>query len=98
MTVAVIATLQVQEDKVDEFVALALDQVAAVAANEPGCSLYTLNRGDDPTSFTFMERYDDDAAFAAHGQTEYFKAFFAAAGEMLAGAPSISLMHEVTPG
>ena len=98
MTVSVIATLQVQEGKVDEFVALALEQVAAVAANEPGCSLYTLNRGDDPTTFTFMERYDDDAAFAAHGQTEYFKAFFASAGEMLAGAPAISLMHEVTPG
>jgi len=98
MTVSVIATLQVQEDKVDEFKAAALEQVATVQANEPGCSLYTLNQGDDPTTFTFMERYDDDAAFAEHGNTDYFRAFFAAAGEMLTGRPEVALMNEIEPG
>lgn len=97
MTVSVIAILEVQQDKVDEFTAAALAQVAAVQANEPGCSLYTLNQGDEPTTFTFMERYDDDEAFAQHGQTEYFKSFFAAAGSMLAGPPEVKLMNEIEP-
>lgn len=45
-----------------------------VEANEPGCLMYHSNiETDRPNVIVLYERYVDEAAFAVHGQTDYFK-------------------------
>jgi quinol monooxygenase YgiN len=69
--------------------------VAAVNANEPGCLLYTLNRGDDPQTYVFMERYRDEDAVKAHRATEHFRTFGKAMGAHMDGAPVVLRMQEL---
>ena len=41
---------------------------------EPGCRFYQPSRDpDDPNVFFFFEIYDDEAAYAAHGESEHFQ-------------------------
>jgi quinol monooxygenase YgiN len=43
-------------------------------ANEPGCRMFAVHQAvDDPRDFFLYEQYDDEAAFKAHAQTDYFK-------------------------
>jgi quinol monooxygenase YgiN len=43
-------------------------------ANEPGCRMFVVHRAvEDPRDFFMYEQYDDEDAFKAHAQTEYFK-------------------------
>lgn len=43
----------------------------------------------DETVIRFFERYEDEAAFAAHSNAEHFQAFEAALPDLLAGEPEI---------
>ena len=47
--------------------------------------------------FYLYEVYRDEAAYGEHQQAPYFKAFFAEAGDTLAGAPEISTARVVSP-
>ena len=95
MIQSVVATVQAKAGQEAEFKAAALQLVAAVRANEPGCLLYTLNQGDAPASFVFMERYADEAALAAHRGTEHFKTLGRAMGAFMDGPPSVQRMVEI---
>ncbi len=91
---SIIATLKVKDDKIEEAKSflgkLAKDTLAA----EKGTLAYVVHqRKDDPTVFVFYEKYQDDAAFAAHG--ENLKAHGAGFGAILAGAPEIIFLEEV---
>ena len=62
MTRSFIATIKVKPGHEADFEALARKLVTSVNTNERGCLLYTLNKGEDPLTFVFMERYVDEEA------------------------------------
>ncbi len=95
MIQSVVATVKAKAGREAEFQAAALKLVAAVRANEPGCLLYTLNKGDAPDSFVFMERYADEGALKAHRGTDHFKTLGRAMGEFMDGAPVVQRMVEI---
>ena len=92
--IGVIAKLNVAKGKEPEFEAAMLALVAQVRANEPGNHLYTLCKDKDG-NYVVMELYEDEAALAAHGQSEHFKASGASFKGLMAGAPEISRMQVV---
>lgn len=52
------------------------------AQADPGVKLFLVGRGkENPAQFLFYELFADDAAFAAHQQSEHFRTFIA--GEAL---------------
>ena len=92
---SIVATIKAKQGQEAQFQAVALELVAAVRANEPGCLLYTLSKGDDPSTFVFMERYADDEALATHRGTQHFKRLGRAMGAFMDGPPSIQRMVEL---
>ncbi|MBL8383820.1 MAG: antibiotic biosynthesis monooxygenase [Burkholderiales bacterium] len=92
---SIVATIKAKAGQEAQFQAVALELVAAVRANEPGCLLYTLSQGEAPSTFVFMERYADEAALAAHRGTEHFKRLGRAMGAFMDGPPSIMRMVEL---
>jgi quinol monooxygenase YgiN len=95
MTHSIVATIRAKPGQQESLKTIALQLVAAVRANEPGCLLYTLSQGEDPHSFVFMERYADDAALALHRSTEHYKTLGRAMGAHMDGAPSVLRMVEL---
>jgi len=85
--IALLARLKVAEGKEEEFEKVMLGLAAEVRANEPGNHLYTLVKDDD--GYAVMELYDDDAALAAHGASDHFKAAGASFAGLMAGRPDI---------
>lgn len=64
--------------------------------SEEGTIAYILHRSKgNSAKFMVYEKYVDDAAFAYHGSTEYFKELFDTVGPLLAGAPSIEIYEEL---
>ena len=91
---SVIATIKVKEDKVDEAKTFLGKLAKETLEKEKGTLAYVAHqRKDDPTVFVFYEKYEDDAAFLAHG--ENLKAHGAGFGAILAGAPEIVFLEEV---
>ena len=66
---------------------------AASAASLPAS--WSLVQGEDKSSFVFMERYVDDAALAAHRQTDHFKTLGRAMGAHMDGPPVVLRMTEL---
>ena len=95
MTHSIVAIIKVRDGHHGEFEAVARKLVAAVNASEPGCLLYTLNRGDDPLTYVFMERYRDEEAVKAHRATEHYRTLGKEMGAHLDGAPTILRMREL---
>jgi quinol monooxygenase YgiN len=93
--IGVVATITVKDGKGPEFEAVAKQLVAAVRANEPGCKLYALHKGEQPNTYVFMERYEDEAALAAHRETTHFKEIGGRMGPFMAGRPAVMRMPEV---
>jgi len=95
MVQSIVATIKVKPGQEAEFQAVALQLVAAVNANEPGCLLYTLSKGDEPSTCVFRERYADEEAMKAHRGMEHFKTLGRAMGAFMDGAPSVLRMVEL---
>ena len=94
--IGVVATLEIQDGKQDEFESVAKDLMAKVKANEPGCLTYQLYKAKgSETTYIFMEQYASGDALKAHGQTDYFKAAQPGLGACLAGAPKIEMFDIV---
>ena len=91
----VVATIKVKPGMEQQFEAVAKELVAKVNANEPGCRLYALHRGEAPRTYVFMERYTDQAAVDAHRRTDYFKALGRKMGEFMDGRPEVLRLKEV---
>ena len=85
--IALIARLNVAPGKAAEFETIMLELAAAVRANEPGNHLYTLVKDDD--GYAVMELYDDDAALAAHGASDHFRAAGPKFAGLMAGRPEL---------
>ena len=93
--IAVIAKIPIKEDQFNEAVE-AFKQLVAEVAQEEGTLYYTVNVSKDaPQTLVVMERYRDKEAFKVHSATPHFNAFFAKAGELLAGKPEITILQEL---
>jgi len=92
---AVVATIKVKEGHEAQFEEVAKKLVAEVNANEPGCQLYTLNKGDDPQTYVFMERYADQDAVEAHRGSDHFRTLGREMGAHMDGPPEILRLQEV---
>jgi len=95
MAQSIVAIFKIKDGRQAAFEAAALEMVEAVNANEPGCLLYTLNRGDDPLTYAFMERYEDRAAVDAHHTTDHLAAFRNEIGGLVDGAATVMTMDEL---
>ena len=94
--IGVTAKLKIAEGKEAVFEEAAKALVAKVNANEEGCLMYELYKSpQDSSVYIFLEKYADQAAFAAHGKTDYFLAAQPALGACLAGAPDVQVFHAV---
>ena len=92
--IGIVATLKIQEGKGAEFEAVANQLVEKVNANEEGVIYYDLYKQDD-TTYIFLERYKDQAAFDIHSKTDYYKSLGAQLGAFMAGAPDIKILAAV---
>ncbi len=92
---AVVATIKVKPGTERDFEAVAKELVAKVNANEPGCKLYTLCRGETPHTYVFLERYVDQAAVEAHRNMDHFKELGRKMGSFMDGRPEIQRFVEV---
>ena len=91
---AVIAKLNVKEDKGPEFEKVMLGLAEQVTANEPGNHLYQLCK-DAEGNYVVMELYEDAAALEAHGKSEHFKAAGAGFAGLMGGAPDIQRLEVI---
>jgi len=90
MSIAVIATIRVKEGTGPQFEAAFAPLAAAVAANEPGNSLYRLTRVQaEEGVYKVLEIYADADAIQAHRDSAHFKELGAALGPFMAGRPDI---------
>ncbi len=92
--IGIVATIKIQEGKGSEFESIANQLVEKVNANEEGVEYYNLYKQDD-TTYVFLERYKDQAAFDFHQKTDYYRAAGAQLGAVLAGAPDIKVLQSV---
>jgi quinol monooxygenase YgiN len=77
---AVMATWEAREGEADA-VADILVRFAPKAREESGVKLFLVHRGvANPAQFMFYELFDDEAAFAAHQQTEHFRSLILGEG------------------
>ena len=91
---AVIAKLNVAKGKEADFEKHMLGLAEQVRANEPGNDMYTLCRDEDG-NYIVLELYKDEAALAAHGASEHFRAAGAGFKGLMAGAPEITRLTVV---
>ncbi len=95
---AVIAKVTVKPGQVDRFWRYLEADADGSLRHEPGCVRFDILRDDvNDNVFYIYEVYRDAAAYAAHQEAPYFKAFFAEAGDTLACAPEVSTTHSVYP-
>jgi|SaaInlStandDraft_1057018.scaffolds.fasta_scaffold80772_2 quinol monooxygenase YgiN len=96
MTLGIVAKLVIKADQVEHFETHFLKLAAVVLAEEPGCRFYALHRSrTEDNTYVVLEQYDDEAAFAAHGRYDAFKAANVPLKDCLAAAPSIEVFDGV---
>ena len=91
----VIAKLTIKPGANADFEAAMKALQAKVRADEPGNKLYALHKTDDANVYVMLERYDDEAALAAHRSAPHFKELGRRLGDYLAGKPDVQVMTEV---
>lgn len=79
------ATVQVKEDRVEEFLAGIADDARCSVRDEPGCLGFTVNRdAQDPLRFHFHEVYASREAFEVdHQGSEHYARWDAVAQDVL---------------
>jgi quinol monooxygenase YgiN len=76
--------VHVTPDSVDAFIAATIDN-ASHSVQEPGVARFdVLQHADDPTRFTLIEAYHDEAAPAAHKATAHYARWRDAVAPMMA--------------
>ena len=81
----IVARVTVKQGQEAAFIGVASVLVEATR-KEPGCLFYTLYQSPmDTKSFIFYEEYKDQAAFESHSNSDHFKVFASALGEIMDG-------------
>ncbi len=74
--ISLLITVEVNPERVDDFVRFITEEAADAVANEPGCRQFTVSRSvEEANVFTLAEFYDDMAALEAHRLTPHFILF-----------------------
>lgn len=93
----VVATLPGKPEKRDE-IAAALCKAAAASRGDAGCLSYAFHRDlENPDRYVSVEVWEDKASLDAHFLTPHLAEMFAAAGDLLAGAPVIETYETAGP-
>ena len=90
---AAIAIVKAKAGSEAEFLAVAHEMAVAVNANEEGCLSYEIFQGDNPQTFIFIERYQDEAATDAHRSSDHAKTIGARMGPFMAGRPDVQRLN-----
>lgn len=84
MTLKVVANLQAKSDKAAE-ARQAMEGLLEPTRAEPGCLHFEMWQSrEDPTQFTFVEEWQDEAALEAHFDTPHIGAMLAVFDELMA--------------
>ena len=94
ISLGVIVTIQVQEDKNSEFEAVFLELTEQVLAKEEGCVFYALHKSN-PQTYKVLEQYKSADDLKAHGKTDYFIAANQKLSGMVAAAPDVEVLDAV---
>ena len=90
MPIQQIAEYQVQPEAVDAVTAAIAAFVRYVATHEPGTTLYAAwQRADDPTRFSHLFIFEDEAAHQAHGRSDAVAQFESVYRPVLVGGPVV---------
>lgn len=74
MAYVLAATWRAREGE-EENVRRIIEKMVPLSRAEPGCQMFIAHQSvDDPRTFFLYEQYDDEAAVAAHAETDHFKA------------------------
>jgi quinol monooxygenase YgiN len=78
--------------------AILSEMCAKVCAHEPGVAYYAFARdAKDPDIYAVIEVYRDEAAFFAHGQTDYIKALLPQSAALVEQG-KLDIRQYVSPG
>ncbi|SIS13576.1 putative quinol monooxygenase [Natronorubrum thiooxidans] len=84
------ATFPIDPDSRDEALELVQD-LAEHSRKEDGIVDYRVTTDvENSNVFRFFERYEDEAAFGVHAETDHFAAFEAVLPELLSGEPEVT--------
>ncbi|UVE52027.1 antibiotic biosynthesis monooxygenase (plasmid) [Haloferax larsenii] len=84
------ATFPIDPDRRTEALEL-VGELAEHSRDEDGIIDYRVATDvDDSNVFRFIEQYENEAAFAAHAETDHFETFESALPEVLAGEPDVT--------
>jgi quinol monooxygenase YgiN len=97
-TITLVVTMTVKPEQESAFLKMTGEFIAWVQANEPGTLLYTLNKNTEVEhTYTWVERYRDQAAAQLHGSSEQIAKARAQLPDMLAKPGTRVVLHQVWP-
>lgn len=84
------ATLPLDPDRMDEVTEIASELAEASRAEDGVVDYQVAEDLESPGVLRIFEVYEDEEAFAAHGDTDHLAAFQAALPDLLVGQPEIT--------
>ena len=85
--IVLIVKVSVRADKLEQFLG-EVNLAIEATRKEAGVTRYELVQSvEEPTTFLMIEEYEDEAALAAHSETEHMRRLLAVLGTMVAGPP-----------
>jgi quinol monooxygenase YgiN len=94
--ITLIAKLKAQPGKEALLAEECIKLAKNVRENEKGCLMYIPHVStENPAEIVFVEKYTDQEAFKAHGQTAYFKAYKENSRELVDGDSQIQFIKEL---
>ncbi|HEY5106880.1 MAG TPA: putative quinol monooxygenase [Caulobacteraceae bacterium] len=94
--IGVVATLNVQDGKNQEFEAVFRELQAKVRAGEPGNIAYQLTKSRaHANTYKVLELYKDQEALTAHGQSDHYRELGRKMGPCMAGRAEVELLDGV---
>lgn len=71
--IALIVSLDVYQERIEDFMAAIQDNANRTFNDEPGCRYFDVTQDTkNPAHFVFYELYDNEAAIEAHRKTPHF--------------------------
>lgn len=91
--IALIVSLQVREEKLDDFLAAITENAERTFQDEPGCHYFDVTQDiKDPLHFVFYELYADQAAVDAHRAAPHFAVWRRAADECVVPGSQVNTL------
>jgi len=94
--ITIVAKCSARAGRADELVQLALNLIDSSRKEEGNVSYDFYTDIADPTKFTFIEVWKDQAAIDLHNSTPHFQGFVEKAGPLFAGPLDVSLYQKIS--